>query len=280
MEGRSPSGPRPAIGAIVGAPVGASASVLPYVEHPSLDLGFYQLQAFPVLVGIAIVVQFQIVLRRAPKFGIDRTNASSLTGWAIFLGIVGAHVFDVLVYYPEKLIEDPLVLFAVWAGLSSFGGMLGGLSGLYLVMRRNRMSAPDMLRFFDCQLFALPFTLAIGRAGCALQHDHVGILSSHWLAVRFPSGPAFDLGLLESLYCLAIAVGFLALNRRRWPDGFFIGLFFALYGPVRFTLDALRTGDARYLGWTPGQYLSIVATLVGVGILLQVFRRRASLASG
>ncbi len=254
--------------------------MFPYIEHPTLDLGFYQLKAFPVLVAAAIVVQFQIVLRRASKFGIDRRTASSLSGWAIFLGIVGAHVFDVVVYYPERLVENPLVLFSVWGSLSSFGGMLGGLSGLYLVMWHRAMSASDMIRFADCLLFALPFTLAVGRAGCALQHDHVGVASSHWLAVAFPSGPAFDLGLLECFYCIAIAGVFLALDRKRRPDGFFIGLFFALYGPVRFWFDTLRTGDARYLGWTPGQYLSIVATLLGVGILLWVLRRRTVLASG
>ena len=30
---------------------------------------------------------------------------------------------------------------------------------------------------------------------------------------------------------------------------------------------------ARYLGWTPGQYLSVLSTLVGVAILTYAFRR-------
>jgi len=251
--------------------------LFPYIEHPTLELGFYELQAFPVLAGVAIVVQFQLVAHRAPKHGIDRWTTSVLLGWAIFLGLVGAHVFDLVAYYPEKLIEDPLELFRVWSSLSSFGGMIGGLLGLYVVMTWRGMSAADMTRFVDCLIFALPFTLAVGRAGCALQHDHVGISSSHWLAVQFPDGPRFDLGLLEFLYVTAMAAAFVALDRRRWPDGFFIGLFFALYGPARFTLDVLRTGDARYFGWTPGQYLSLLATLVGLGILtLTLGRRRPS----
>ena len=33
-------------------------------------------------------------------------------------------------------------------------------------------------------------------------------------------------------------------------------------------------GDARYYGWTPGQYLSILATLLGIGLLLALLRRR------
>ena len=72
--------------------------MLPYVEQPVLDLGFYRLEAFPVLVGLAIVVQFQLVLRRAPARGIDRATASSLIVWAIVWGIAGAHVFELVAY--------------------------------------------------------------------------------------------------------------------------------------------------------------------------------------
>ncbi len=250
--------------------------MFPYVPHPVLDLGFYRLEAFTVLVVVAVVVQFQITIRRAPRVGIERATAASLVGWAIGLGLVCAHVFDVLVYTPEKLAENPLVLLEVWGSLSSFGGMLGGILGLYLVMRAKQVSGEQMLRFFDVLIYALPFTLAVGRLGCALQHDHPGVESSHWLAVQFPEGPRFDLGLLEFLYVSVVAGAFALLGRRPRPDGFFIGLFFALYGPVRFVLDALRVSDARYAGWTPAQYLSIAAALVGLGVLGLAFSRRRS----
>jgi phosphatidylglycerol:prolipoprotein diacylglycerol transferase len=248
--------------------------LLPYVEHPVLEIGAYRLQAFPLLVAAALVVQFQIVLRRAPAHGIPLAQASSLVGWAILLGLLGAHLFELLVYQPERLLEDPIALLTPWRGISSFGGMLGGLLGMAFLMHRRRIPAAIRLRFVDCLMFALPFTLAVGRTGCALQHDHPGVSSQHWLAVRFPDGPRFDLGLLEFLYLLPVCAVFLLADRRRRPDGFWLGLFFALYGPARFAMDALRVGDVRYLGWTPGQYLSVLATLAGVGILAFVLGRR------
>jgi phosphatidylglycerol:prolipoprotein diacylglycerol transferase len=241
--------------------------VLPYIPHPTLDLGFYRLEAFSVLVVAAVIVQFQITMRRAPRVGIDKQTASSLVGWAIGLGLVSAHVFDVVAYTPEKLRANPLVLLQFWSSLSSLGGMVGGLVGIYAVMRIKRLSGAQMLRFFDVLVYALPFTLAVGRLGCALQHDHPGISSTHWLAVRFPEGPRFDLGLLEFLYVSLVAAAFAWLGRKPRPDGFFIGLFFAVYGPVRFAMDTLRVSEARYSGWTPGQYLAILGTLIGIGIL-------------
>ena len=254
--------------------------MLPYVEHPSIDLGFYRLDAFPLLVGAALVVQYVVTLRRAPAAGIERAAASALLGWAIALGIAGARVFELVAYQPERLLADPLELLRPWGGISSFGGMLGGLGGLVLVMRRRGMAPAEMLRFADCLLYALPFTLALGRAGCALQHDHPGVSSSHWLAVAFPDGPRFDLGLLEFLYLCALAPVVAWLGRRPRPDGFFIGFFFAAYGPVRFALDSLRVSEARYLGWTPGQYLSVLAAIGGLLMLWGVFRRRAAAPAG
>ena len=249
--------------------------MIPYVEHPTLEIGPYTLTAFRVLVLAAIVTQFQIVKRRAPRFGIGRDDSTTLIAWAILLGLIGAHVFDVLAYFPERLREDPLELFRVWGSLSSTGGMAGGLLGLYVVARRRGLSREQLLSFFDCCMFALPFTLALGRLGCGLQHDHPGVVSDHFLAVAFPDGGRFDLGLLEFFMVSGVGAIFLVLDRRPQPAGFYAGLFFALYGPGRFALDFLRTGDARYAGFTPAQFLMAGATVAGAGVLLWALRNRA-----
>jgi phosphatidylglycerol:prolipoprotein diacylglycerol transferase len=247
--------------------------LFPYVEHPVLAIGSYQLQAFRVLALSAIVVEYTIVVRRAPRHGFTSEQASSLVAWATVLGMISAHVFDVLAYYPERLRDDPLELFRIWGSLSSWGGMLGGLGGLAFVAFRRGLGAEGVLRFLDLAVYALPITLAVGRFGCALQHDHLGIASTHFLAVSFPTGPRFDLGLLEFLYLIPVSLLFVVLGRRPRPAGFFIGLFFAVYGPARFVMDMLRNEDARYLGWTPAQYLCVATALAGAALVLRSLRR-------
>lgn len=249
--------------------------MLPYVEHPVLSIGSYELQAFRVLALLAIAVEYAIVVKRAPRHGFTAEQASSLIAWATVLGLVSAHVFDVVAYYPERLRANPLELFRVWGSLSSWGGMVGGIGGLALVAWRRGLGAEGVLRFVDLAVYALPFTLAVGRLGCGLQHDHLGVASTHFLAVDFPSGPRFDLGLLEFLYLLPLSLLFWALGRRPRPTGFYLGLFFALYSPARFAMDALRAEDARYFGWTPAQYLCVLATLAGAALVLWSLRRRA-----
>ena len=257
--------------------------MIPFVEHPTVEIFGYTLQAFRVLALVAIGVQVELTVRRAPLVGIARGAASSLIFWAVAIGLVSAHVFDVLAYRPEVLRTDPWELLRVWGELASTGGMLGGLTGLFLVARRMGLARPELLRFFDVVMFALPFTLAIGRLGCALQHDHLGVASTSLFAVNFPAtapwgGPRFDLGLLETLLCSAIALAFLALDRAcpqhlRAP-GFFFALFFALYGPGRFALDFLRVGEARYVGLTPAQWLMAGASVAAAAWLVRAAMSR------
>ena len=243
--------------------------MLPYFEAPSFEIAGFTLTAFRLLVLLAVAIQFEVTVRRAPRFGIASDTATSLVGWSVVLGLISAHVLDVVMYYPERLIADPLELFRTWGSLSSTGGMLGGVAGLWVVARIKRLDGPQFLGFMDVLHFALPFTLATGRLGCALQHDHLGLRSDHFLAVAFPDGPRFDLGLLEFLWVAAIAIGFLLLDRKPRAVGFWVAAFFAAYGPARILMDMLRTDDARYFGATPAQYLMAVATLAAVTWLIR-----------
>jgi phosphatidylglycerol:prolipoprotein diacylglycerol transferase len=247
--------------------------VFPYIEQPSISIGSYTLYFFQVAVCTAVIVGYEIVVRRAPRRGLDPEEVSSLLAWVILWGFVGSHVFDTLAYYPERIREDPLVLFKIWGSMSSFGGMMGGMAAAVILTRRKHWTGTQILALADDIGFGFPFAWFFGRMGCALAHDHVGVATQSWLGVRFPEGTRFDLGLLEMLYTIPIAVLFFVLDRKPRPNGFYLGLFLTLYGPVRFVLDTLRTGDARYLGWTPGQYVAILATLAGLALLVTALRR-------
>jgi phosphatidylglycerol:prolipoprotein diacylglycerol transferase len=249
--------------------------VFPYIEHPTWSVGPFSVQAFFVLVCAAVLVGFEVAVRHAPRAGFDHGTVAVLVAWTLAGGFVGSHLFEMLAYDPGRVAREPLSLLAIWGAMSSFGGMLGGVLGGLAAMKWRGMSAAEMLRFTDLLAFAFPFAWCFGRAGCALAHDHLGPPSDHWLAVRFPDGPRLDLGLLELLLTIAIAGLFAWLGRRHRPPGFFLGLFFALYGPARFGLDALRVFDARYLGWTPAQYLALASTAMGLCIL---FRLRGAAA--
>ncbi len=246
--------------------------MLPYVEMPRFALGPVEVTAFELLVCVATATGFGVATWAAPRFGLAREATASLLAWTIALGFVGSHVFDVLAYRPEVLRHDPLEVLRVAGSMSSTGGIAGGLAAALYVMHRRDMATADRWRFLDLLAFAFPFAWLFGRLGCSLAHDHLGIASDHALAVAFPDGPRFDVGLLEFLATVPIATAFAWLARKPRPSGFYLGLFFTLYAPVRFGLDFLRVGETRYLGLTPAQYACGLALLAGLAVLLRAAR--------
>ena len=63
-------------------------------------------------------------------------SADSLAGFGRF---VGAHLVSVVLYSPGRIVEEPLVLVKFWDGISSFGGIFGGLVVAYLFFRRLKL---------------------------------------------------------------------------------------------------------------------------------------------
>jgi phosphatidylglycerol---prolipoprotein diacylglyceryl transferase len=100
--------------------------------------------------------------------------------------------------------------------------------------------------------------------------------------VAFPDGPHYDLGLLEMLYTIIIAIVCASLWGKKRAPGLYIGLTCVMYAPVRFALDFLRldvgpTGDKRYLSLTFAQWACIA--MLGFGIYMLFKARRLARSS-
>jgi phosphatidylglycerol:prolipoprotein diacylglycerol transferase len=246
--------------------------MIPYFDQPVWHFGPITIHAFGVTVAAAFWLGMTLAQRRFARLGLDATTGQRLGTWTIVGGIAGAHLFSLLFYFPEKLLANPLTVFRVWEDISSFGGMIGGVlgAGLFFSVRATAEERRNALAYLDVIAFVFPASLAVGRFGCALAHDHPGKTTTFPLAIRLPDGTAFhDLGLYEFLFLTLVMVpAFALLDRRRRPAGFFLAAFAAIYMPVRFGLDTLRTADARYIGLTPAQWTAalIVATLPFVAI--------------
>jgi phosphatidylglycerol---prolipoprotein diacylglyceryl transferase len=255
--------------------------MIPYVQQPVWHLGPLTIHAFGIAVALAMWVGLTLGQRGFERAALDPAVGNRLGGWVIAGGILGAHVFSVLLYFPQKLRDDPWLILRVWEDISSFGGMLGGSIAAFLFFS-TRLSASDWstrLRYLDVVALVFAPALAIGRVGCALAHDHPGEVTDFPLAISLKSEAAHtylrevyasggltfpanaqsmgfhDLGLYEFLYLALVVVPILAhLNRRPRASGFYLLVFAALYFPVRFVLDTLRVADSRYLGLTPAQW--------------------------
>ena len=261
------------------------------------------------------------------------------------IGWIFAHVFNVVAYEPEKVLEDPLILFKIWGSISSYGGLLGGIfavfawkwfydaekgKGLGIIFTWGRFGEVfaeflgrtdknydgnfDLKLWADHAAWTIPFAWFFGRMGCASVHDHPGAIAPEsWpLAINFPQYnslgevvgyvPRHDLGFYEMMWWAVIIAAVMILDRKPRPKGFFLGVVFMMYAPARFLLDFMRVwprseaggidvnafvgffldllqiqpevyaygGDARYLGLTPAQYVSMGIFLTGLIVFLKV----------
>lgn len=238
-------------------------------------LGLLPIQPFGVLVGIALVVGYMLGRRRARLTGLDPNLCADGMVWIVLSGFVVAHLVSVIFYFPNRILENPLVLVEFWAGLSSFGGFIGGALGAYLYFKKHR--APVM-KYADAIIFGLVPAWIIGRMGCSVVKDHPGRTTDFWLGVLYPDGVVrFDLGFSEMLVAVLLTLVLYSLKNVRPFEGFHPSLILILYSPIRFCLDYLRVdptqgGDRRYFGLTPGQYLSVGMFLLGIALIVRGLR--------
>jgi phosphatidylglycerol:prolipoprotein diacylglycerol transferase len=255
--------------------------VIPYFVVPPLRVGPLALQPFGILSASGILLASRLLVREARRRGLDAEPLEKLATWSVVGGLVGAHLVHLLLYHPEELRENgPLQLFKIWEGLSSTGGVLGGIVGCVAFLHRR---AIRFATYADVFALAVPPGWAVARLGCFSVHDHPGVLTSFFLAVAFPGGARHDLGLYDALVLTGITVIVFALDRRGLLRGRLLAVVAVLYGGCRFALDFLRArdlpySDARYLGLTPAQYGALLLLAWGAWTIWRP-RRESGAAS-
>ncbi|MBH25186.1 MAG: hypothetical protein CMH57_12180 [Myxococcales bacterium] len=249
---------------------------LPFFTAGPWEFGPVKIHSFGLMVAIGVLLGHTISIRRVGRFGHDADAARSLYMSGLLMGFACAHILNVLMYEPALVLKDPFELLRFNGSLSSYGGVIGAFLGVGLWKRFHPNT--DILPLIEPVFFAVPFGWFWGRVGCALVHDHPGRLTDFFLAVNYdahpPGGVRHDLGLYEAIWWFVLIIVFFTVDRvkgeqLRKPYGFFGPLLAILYAPARFSLDFLRIepnmgGDARYLGLTPAQYISMFVFITGI----------------
>lgn len=233
-------------------------AVIPWFELPSLSLGPVTIQSFGILSALGILLAVNLAARGARQLGREPQVILDYSVLGVLGGIVAGHLVHLFAYHPEEL-ADPWRILKVWEGLSSMGGLAGGVVAAIVWFRVKR------IRFHDyADAFALGVApgWGVARLGCFSVHDHPGVKTDFPLAVRFADGPRHDLGLYEAILLFAIGALLWALHRRGLLRGRLLAVLALVYGVGRFLLDFLRARDvayfdARHLGLTFAQYAAV-----------------------
>lgn len=230
--------------------------MIPYLYVPPLKLGPLTIEPFGIFVALGIILAARLLTRQAERDGLDSTPLQDYAPWGVGVGIVAGHFFHLFAYHPEELSKSPFQVLKVWDGLSSFGGLIGGILAAVFFFKARKLRFRD---YADAFALSVAPGWAVARLGCFAVHDHRGVRTDFFLAVDFPGGARHDLGLYDALFLFGLTALLWSLRNGNRLRGKLLPLLSLLYAFGRFFFDSLRATDlsyvdARYLGLTPAQY--------------------------
>jgi phosphatidylglycerol:prolipoprotein diacylglycerol transferase len=247
--------------------------MIPYWKVTQIHVGSVPIAVALLMAAAGIVVAHFLLLRRARRKGLNTETAAMMSLIMVVAGLLGAYWFRG-VYFADAVKQNWRILLGLQPGAASFGGIAGGLLAGWAYLAARRTSRADILRYLDALAYAFPCGWVFGRIGCSLVHDHPGRPSTSFLAVRFPGTSRFDLAVIEVLFLVVIVMPLFAwLDRRKWEDGFWLGLFLTIYGAFRLWLDTLHVEPPRYGPFSVDQWAYGIALMVGVTILISRSRK-------
>jgi phosphatidylglycerol:prolipoprotein diacylglycerol transferase len=140
------------------------------------------LHSYGVMLGLSLVVGWQVTLRLAVKMQMTRQNAADCYVITAIAAVIGSRVLYVLTNLRE--FEDPVthqlsvpaMVSLRTGGLAVYGGFLGGLFASWWYLRRHGLS---LRRWADAAVPSLAIGLGITRLGCFMYGCDFGCVLPH-----------------------------------------------------------------------------------------------------
>ncbi len=245
--------------------------------YPELfRIGSFPVATFGLISAVSFLLTLNLILKRSVRYGIDPDKMSDLCFWGLLIGILGARIWflvDARDYYfqhPEKMLT------LRFEGLTSFGGLVGGIFAISIwLYRTNYRIIPVLDTIFPSSVFGLGFCrLACIFHGCCYGVESTGLPWGIYLhnAVRHPT----------QLYDLFITCGFIVAlwvyekvccKNGLLPLGVPLSWSLVAYGAGRIVSECWRVNDDESMTIVMGYIVSyaqvyaalmIVAGLIGV----------------
>src|SRR4051812_42564480 len=114
--------------------------------YPTLfHIGSFKVHSYGVVLIVAFLVGLLIARKRAPKFGLDPNRLSDMAFIVLISGVLGARILFLIQEPPKDWHE---YFSPEFAGLTSFGGLIGGAIALLLWAWKTKTSTRALLDVF------------------------------------------------------------------------------------------------------------------------------------
>lgn len=238
-----------------------------------------------ILVGALLAVFLSWLLRKESSLDWNGEFVDAII-WGVLLGFVGMKILYWIVT-PEQFIssiKQGRILELLTTGMVFYGGLIGGILGIFICSRKKKRS------FFEfTDLFAPCFCVAhaFGRIGCLLVGCCAGVEPGEKVlfgaatydgscALTYADGTQhLPVPLMEAVFLLLLCGVLILILLRAKKLGTVTGWYLVLYALWRFLIESFR-GDAErgiYGLFSTSQWISFAILAAGIVILVTARKR-------
>ena len=238
-----------------------------------------------ILVGALLAVFLSWLLRKESSLDWNGEFVDAII-WGVLLGFVGMKILYWIVT-PEQFIssiKQGRILELLTTGMVFYGGLIGGILGIFICSRKKKRS------FFEfTDLFAPCFCVAhaFGRIGCLLVGCCAGVEPGEKVlfgaatydgscALTYADGTQhLPVPLMEAVFLLLLCGVLILILLRAKKLGTVTGWYLVLYALWRFLIESFR-GDAErgiYGLFSTSQWISFAILAAGILILVTAKKR-------
>lgn len=260
------------------------------IDQYGIHLGPLYIRFYALIAITGALIAAWIIAVRAKRRGLDPNHVWDGLFWALIPGLIGARLYHVLTPSPSMMelvngqlvnpyFQNPLRIFEIWnGGLGIYGGIVGGVIGIYIYARRHHQ---PILQWLDLVAPAVALAQAIGRWGNLVNQELYGAPTDLPWAIYIPPEKRLSgylqferfhpLFLYESLWNLAAFFILVWISNRyedRLKRGDIVLMYLMQYPLVRFLLDFVRLDSNGSGVLTTAQIVSLVTFVIAGALLL------------
>lgn len=247
------------------------------IDPVLFNIGPFEIRYYGIIYALGFIIAYFFIyyLAKERKLSLSRDDVADLIFYLIIGTVVGARLFEVLIYNPIYYFNNPSEIIALWhGGLSFHGGLIGASLAAYLYCRKKKIGFYDIA---DIAVIPLAIGLFMGRIANFLNSELVGRITNVPWCVKFKmyEGCRHPSQLYESAKNLLIFGVLWWLKDKKLKKGVMFWSFVLMYSALRFFIEFVREPDSQIgfiLGLTMGQWLCMIMFGVGVYFLFKVNR--------
>lgn len=236
-------------------------------------IGRFPVEAYPVLLFLALVVGLLIYIAQLKGNNIKSPNALYIAIFAIVGGTIGAKIPIIFMNW-NQLNSNPDSINILLSGRTIVGGLIGGTAGTFIAKKifgiKERLG----------NQIAIPVAagMAVGRLGCLLRGCCYG------QPTNLPWGMDFGDHLMrhptqlyEMIFDILLVIFLVWKKTKDIKPGELFGIFLNCYLSFRFLLEFIRVEKVSAIGLTDFQLLCVISIVyINRKLVLNLVKRKVA----